>query len=87
MDETCNSDSSDGSIIIPSSSVIPESPSASDPAFESYKSQQFVIVDHTANIRNGSIIEAYECLKAWWKNNLIEQQEGHVHYKNKKPKK
>ena len=33
------------------------------------------------------IIEAYECLKAWWKNSLIEQQEGHVHYKNKKPKK
>jgi hypothetical protein len=54
MDETYNSDSSDGSIIIPSSSVIPESSPAGNPAFESYKSQQFVIDDHTANIRNGS---------------------------------
>jgi hypothetical protein len=54
MYETYNSDSSDGSIIIPSSSAIPESPPAGDPALESYKSLQFVIVDHTANIRNGS---------------------------------
>jgi hypothetical protein len=23
------------------------------------------------------IIEAYECLKAWWRNSLIEQQFGH----------
>jgi hypothetical protein len=54
MDETYNSDSSDDSIDVPSSSVIPKSSPADDPAFESYKSQQFVIVDHTANIRNGS---------------------------------
>jgi hypothetical protein len=33
------------------------------------------------------IIEACEYLKAWWKNSLIERQEGHVHYKNKRPKK
>jgi hAT family C-terminal dimerisation region len=33
------------------------------------------------------IIETCECLKARWKNSVIEQQEGHVHYKNKKPKK
>ena len=48
------------SIVIPSSSVIPEPSPANDPAFESYKSQQFVIVDHTANIRNGS-----EVSKIW----------------------
>jgi hypothetical protein len=39
------------------------------------------------NVLAEDIIEACECLKAWWKNSLIEQQEGHVHYKNKKPKK
>jgi len=54
MDETYNSDSSDGSIVIPSSPVIPESSPAGEPVFKSYKGQQFVIVDHTANIRNGS---------------------------------
>jgi len=37
MDETYNSDSSDSSIVIPSSSVIPEPSPANDPAFESYK--------------------------------------------------
>jgi hypothetical protein len=37
MDETYDSDNSEGSIIIPSSSVIPESSSTNDPAFESYK--------------------------------------------------
>ena len=54
MDETYDSDSSDGSVIIPSSSVIPESSPANDPASESYKGQQFITVDHTANIRNRS---------------------------------
>jgi hypothetical protein len=39
------------------------------------------------NALSEDIIEACEYLKAWWKNSLIEQQEGHVHYKNKKPKK
>jgi hypothetical protein len=38
-------------MVITPSSAIPESSPADDPAFESYKSQQFVIVDHTANIR------------------------------------
>jgi hypothetical protein len=60
VDETYNSDSSDGSIVIPSSSVIPESSPAGDPAFKSYKGQQSIIVDHTANIRNGS-----EVLRIW----------------------
>ena len=57
MDETYNSDSSESSIAI-SSSVVPES--ADDPAFERYKGQQFVIIDHTANIRNRS-----EVSKIW----------------------
>ena len=37
MDETYNSDSSDGSIVIPSSSVIPESSPAGDPALKAIK--------------------------------------------------
>jgi hypothetical protein len=40
--------------------VIPESSPTNDPAFKSYKGQQFAIVDHTANIRNGS-----EVSKIW----------------------
>jgi len=59
MDETYNSDSRDGSIVIPSSSVIPESSPAGDPALRSYKGQQFVIVNHTSNIRNGSEVSIW----------------------------
>jgi hypothetical protein len=42
MDETYDSDSSDGSIVIPSSSVIPESSPANDPVSESYKANNIL---------------------------------------------
>ena len=49
------SDSSDGSSEPPSQSTIPEPSPFSDPNYEKYKhGQQFMIVDHTANQRNGS---------------------------------
>src|SRR5277367_4459868 len=88
-----------------SSATIPPSPNPDDPQFErGPRGEQFLIVNHTANQRNGSevskiwfhgervfssakklltperkqlaedIIEACECLKAWWKKGLIQQQ-------------
>ena len=56
-----DSDSSDGGPEFPSQSTIPETPPFNDPNYETYKhGQQFVIVDHTANQRNGS-----EASKIW----------------------
>jgi len=52
-----DSDSSDGGPEFPSQSTIPEPPPFNDPNYETYKhGQQFLIVDHTANQRNGSEI-------------------------------
>src|SRR6266480_5725769 len=49
-----DSDSSDGGPEFPSQSTILEPP-FNDPNYETYKrGQQFLIVDHTANQRNGS---------------------------------
>jgi hypothetical protein len=56
MNEIYNSDNNDSFVIILFSSIIPESSPANDLAFENYKGQQFIIVDHTVNIRNGSKI-------------------------------
>ena len=50
-----DSDSSDGGPEFPLQSVILETPSFHDPSYETYKrGQQFMIVDRTANQRNGS---------------------------------
>ena len=52
-----DSDSSDGSPEFPSQSIIPEPPSFNHPNHGTCKrGQQFMIVDHTANQRNGSEI-------------------------------
>ena len=52
-----DSDSSDGGPEFPSQSTIPKPPPFNDPNYETYKhGQQFLIVDHTANQRNGSEI-------------------------------
>ena len=49
-----DSDSSDGGPEFPSQSTIPETAPFNDPNYETYKrGQQFMIVDHTANQRNG----------------------------------
>jgi hypothetical protein len=80
MDKTYDSNSSDGSIAIPSSSVIPEE---CERVFSGTKK----LVTPERNALAEDIIEACECLKAWRKNSVIEQQEDHVHYENKKPKK
>ena len=46
-----DSDSSDGGPEFPSQSTIPEPPPFNDPNYETYKhGQQFLIVDHTANL-------------------------------------
>jgi hypothetical protein len=58
--DTYGSDSSDGGSEFPSQLTIPEPP-FNDPNYETYKrGQQFMIVDHTANQRNGS-----EVSKIW----------------------
>jgi hypothetical protein len=90
--DSYDSDSSDGASESPSQPTVPEPPPFNVPNYEKYKhGQQFLIVDHTANRRNGSEIskiwqhggerrrvdEACECLKGWWKNSLIEQQFRH----------
>jgi hypothetical protein len=55
------SDSSDGPSEFPLQSTVPEPLPFNDPNYETYKhSQQFLIVDHTANLRNGS-----EVSKIW----------------------
>ena len=65
-----------------SSTTIPPSLNPDDPQFErGPRGEQFLVVNHTANQRNGSEIskiwfhgtEACECLKAWWKKELIQQ--------------
>jgi len=54
-------DSSDGPSEISLQSTVPEPLPFNDPNYETYKhSQQFLIVDHTANLRNGS-----EASKIW----------------------
>jgi hypothetical protein len=56
-----DSDSSDGGPEFPSQSTIPENLPFNDPNYETYKrGQQFMIVDHTGNQRNGS-----EVSKIW----------------------
>ena len=56
-----DSDSSGGGSEFPSQSTNPEPPPFNDPNYETYKrGQQFMIVDHTANQRNGS-----EVSKIW----------------------
>jgi hypothetical protein len=56
-----NSDSSDGGSEFPSQSTISEPSPFNDPNYETYKhGQQFMIIDHTANQRNGS-----EASKIW----------------------
>jgi hypothetical protein len=50
-----DSDSSNGGFESPSQSTIPDPPPFNDPNYKTYKrGQQFLIVNHTANQRNGS---------------------------------
>ena len=52
-----DSDSSDGGSEFPSQSIVPEPLPFNDPNYETYKrGQQFMIVDHITNLRNGSEI-------------------------------
>jgi hypothetical protein len=52
--DSYDSDSSDGGSEFPSQSIVPEPLPFNDPNYETYKrGQQFMIVDHTANQRNG----------------------------------
>jgi hypothetical protein len=54
IDGSYDSDSSEESFVMPSSSKTPESYPAGDPAFERYKGIQFIIVNYITNIRAGS---------------------------------
>jgi hypothetical protein len=83
-----DSDSSDGGPEFPSQSTIPESlpfqyalDTLSCPAMSTECERVFSsakkLITLERNQLGEDIIEACECLKAWWRNSLIEQQFGH----------
>ena len=84
-----DSDSSDGPSEFPLQSIVPEPLPLNDPNYETYKhpamsaecervfSSAKKLITPERNQLGEDIIETCECLKAWWRNNLIEQQFGH----------
>jgi len=74
-----DSNSSDGGSKFPSQSTIPEPPTwnhtVSRSVGQSFSSVKKLITSERKQLED--IIEACECLKAWWRNSLIEQQLGH----------
>jgi hypothetical protein len=75
-----DSDSSDGGSEFPSRSTIPETPTwnylVGRIVGQSFSSVKKLITSERHQLEE-DIIEACECLKAWWRNCLIEQQFGH----------